>query len=114
MAGSAEITRLLLEENVDVNARTDCFDTAAEGHEPPPSPDCGPTALHIALVTGSCRSGRKGCDLDKGRLEIASMLIERGASVEGAADHLRIEDLAKFENFPHLWDKLRIGITVAE
>ncbi|KAL3298960.1 ankyrin repeat-containing protein [Colletotrichum asianum] len=114
MAGSAEITRLLLEENVDVNARTDCFDTAAEGYEPPPSPDCGPTALHIALVTGSCRSGRKGCDLDKGRLEIASMLIERGASVEGAADHLRIEDLAKFENFPQLWDKLRVGITVAD
>ncbi|KAH0439925.1 hypothetical protein CcaCcLH18_02642 [Colletotrichum camelliae] len=113
MAGSAEITRLLLEVGVDVNARIDYFDNVIEGYPYFRAPEEGPTALHIALRSWIRSDNGEDQVLNKGRLDIASMLIENGASVEGVADHLRLEHIAKFEDFPQLWDKLRVGITVA-
>lgn len=103
MAGSVDISRLLLEEAEDVIVRTGSFDSLTEYYTSRLTPGYGPTALHIALRT-----------LDKGKLEIASMLIERGASIEGVANHLRPKDVTKFEDVPQLWDKLRVGITIID
>ncbi|KAK1991874.1 ankyrin, partial [Colletotrichum falcatum] len=112
MAGNAETTRLILQENVDVEARTDSLESGAgdaRGREPWTG---GPTALHMALNTGRDNFPPKEW-LSKGRLEIAWMLVERGASVEGVANHLRLQDVVNsFGEFPELWDKLRAGITV--
>ncbi|KAK2730335.1 ankyrin repeat-containing [Colletotrichum kahawae] len=95
MAGSAEVTRLLLEVGVDVNARIDYFDSVIEGYPDFRAPEEGPTALHIALRSWIRSDNGEDQVLNKGRLDIASMLIENGASVEGVADHLRLEHIAK-------------------
>jgi ankyrin repeat protein len=112
MAGSVEIVRLLLASKggVNVNTRTDDFEQTVEYESWPPTPGGGPTALHITLDTGRFY-GRRGSVLDRSRLEIASLLVENGASVEGVADHLIFEDIQRFEEFPQLWDKLRAGIS---
>jgi ankyrin repeat protein len=113
MAGNLEIVRLLLTnmEAVDINARTDHFDLTTKNVFAPPTPGGGPTALHIALDTKPFY-GPRGPILGEDRLEIASMLVENGASVQGVADHLIFENIQKFEKFPQLWDKLRAGISI--
>jgi hypothetical protein len=58
--------------------------------------------------------GRIGSALDEGRLAIAQLLIDRGASVEGVADHLTIRDTAMFKDCPGLWDTLRAGISAKD
>ena len=111
MAGNSEIVRLLLaNQDTDVNARTDNYKRTGRYDSPPPPPGVGPTALHIALDTNTFY-GRCGSALDKDRLEIASMLVKRGANVHGVADHLCLEDLQRFEDFQELWNRLRVGIS---
>ena len=111
MAGSSEIVRLLLtSQDTDVNARTDNYEQTSRYNSVPTRPRGGPTALHIAL-DANYSSRRCGSALNRGKLEIASMLVEAGADVRGVVDHLRLEDLQRFEDFPELWDKLRVGIS---
>ncbi|OBR14690.1 hypothetical protein CH63R_03416 [Colletotrichum higginsianum IMI 349063] len=112
-AGVAETVRLMLQRNVDVDASTAApiQNATQDGFYRVPTPGGGFTALHLAL--GTWKNSTRGRFIpSKEELEIVSMLVNRGASVEGAANHLRVEDIAKFEEFPELWDKLRAGITV--
>ncbi|EXF73845.1 hypothetical protein CFIO01_12942 [Colletotrichum fioriniae PJ7] len=51
MAGSAEITQLLLRQIAEANASADSFGNVAGGHWYSSSPKDGPTALHIAVST---------------------------------------------------------------
>ncbi|KAJ7439220.1 ankyrin repeat-containing domain protein [Mycena latifolia] len=101
MTGDARIVAELLARGADVRASTGS-DGFFLGH--------GPTALHIALDTGTfyCRTGDA---LDHGRLEIAAMLVERGAEVQGVVDRLGLDDVLSFEGFADLWDKLRAGVS---
>lgn len=101
MCGHVAIVRFLLEHGADVQASTGrCY------------PGQGPTALHVALDTGTfyCSTGKP---LDEGRLEIAQMLVDRGAGVNGIADNFDLQKVLKFKKFPGLWDVLRAGISVA-
>ncbi|KAJ7111454.1 ankyrin repeat-containing domain protein [Mycena epipterygia] len=102
MMGDIRIVTELLEREADVHASTGCNLVSYPGH--------GPTALHLALDTGVFYS-RHGEALDRGRLEIASMLVERGAEVRGVVNriNLRLDDVLLFEGFEDLWNKLRAG-----
>ncbi|KAB2576395.1 putative ankyrin repeat protein [Lasiodiplodia theobromae] len=104
MHGSvAGVELLLAQQGVDVNASTGVeVDSNNSGH--------GPTALRIALDTGHFYA-RSGQELDDDRLRIAQMLIDRGAHVEGAADHLVDDDILRFEKYPVLWKTLRSKAT---
>ncbi|KIJ28495.1 hypothetical protein M422DRAFT_215370 [Sphaerobolus stellatus SS14] len=104
MAGNQNIMQKLLDHGADVFATTG-IDTEKwyfPGH--------GPTALHIALDTGLFY-GRIGKPLNKTRLWIAQMLVDRGADVNTVADHLQLDDVMCFEKFEGLWDKIRAGIS---
>ncbi|KAJ7701497.1 ankyrin repeat-containing domain protein [Mycena rosella] len=101
MTGDAGIVAELLTRGADVRASTDS-DGRWPGH--------GPTALNIALDTGTFY-GRKGDAFHRGRLEIAAMLVERGADVHGVVDHLGLGDVLLFEGFEDLWNKLRVGVS---
>ncbi|KAJ7439211.1 ankyrin repeat-containing domain protein [Mycena latifolia] len=100
MTGDLRIVVELLARGADVRAST-----GSDGSDP----KYGPTALHIALHNGWVRTGAA---LDHGRLEIATMLVERGAEIHGVVDHLCLDDVLLFEGFVEdLWDKLRAGIS---
>jgi ankyrin repeat protein len=108
MRGHATVVEILLANHADVNART-----WVEIDDDPVtyiSPGHGPTALHIALDTGTFYH-RGGFALDDDRLNIANMLVEYGADVASAADHLEIDNILRFEKHQPLWDKLRLGIS---
>jgi hypothetical protein len=105
LSGNIEIVRLLLDRGADIHAST--------GHRSVYAPAHGPTALYMALDTKKYY-GRIGSALDEGRLAIAQLLIDRGASVEGVADHLTIRDTAMFKDCPGLWDTLRAGISAKD
>ena len=100
MHGQLTIVELLLQHGADVHAVTDlnCY---RPGH--------GPTALHIALDTGTFYGTRDSLSQDM--LRIAEILVDNGAEVSGVADHITLEDVPKFEGFEGLWEKLRRGIT---
>jgi ankyrin repeat protein len=109
MSGDVDIVKeILATHEVDVNARVD--DSQHENSGVPIIPGAGPTALRIALDTGSF-DRKYGRALDRTRLEIAALLVEHGADVQGAGDHLTVADVRRFEEFEELWDKIRIGIT---
>jgi ankyrin repeat protein len=97
MLGQPTIAELLLQHGANVQAHT--------GLE-----NChGPTALHIALDTGTFYSPRDNMGLEM--LKVVEILVENGAKVEGVADHITLDDVLKFEGFEGLWEKLRRGIT---
>ncbi|KAL1641063.1 hypothetical protein SLS58_006335 [Diplodia intermedia] len=99
MCGDGEAVALLLAKGVDVDAGTGVVATGFNaGH--------GPSALRIALDTGTFY-GRVGAALDGGRLRVAEMLVEHGASTEGVAEHLVDGDILRFGNYPALWKRLR-------
>jgi ankyrin repeat protein len=102
MTGDARIVAELLKLGADVRASTGSERHCFLGH--------GPTALHIALDKGQFY-GRKGEVLDRGRLEIATMLVDHGADVNGVASSLTLEDVLLFEGREYLWNKLRVGVT---
>ncbi|KAJ7851754.1 ankyrin repeat-containing domain protein [Mycena leptocephala] len=102
MTGDARIAAELLALGADVRASTGTDGHCCLGH--------GPTALHIALDTGEFY-GRKGDVLDRGRLEIATMLVDHGANVNGVASQLDLDDVILFEGREDLWNKLRVGVT---
>ncbi|KAJ7111442.1 hypothetical protein C8R44DRAFT_633091 [Mycena epipterygia] len=102
MMGDVRIVKELLGRGADVHASTGSDKDFWPGH--------GPTALHIALDVGLFYD-RKGNALDRGRLEIAAMLIKRGAEVRGVVDQLTLGDVLRFEGFEDLWNKLRAGVT---
>ncbi|KAJ7111386.1 ankyrin repeat-containing domain protein [Mycena epipterygia] len=102
MTGDVRIVTELLVRGADVHAST--------GSDPHEYPGHGPTALHIVLDTGYFHD-RKGDALDRGRLEIAEMLVERGAEVRGVVDQINLDDVLRFEGFEELWNKLRAGVT---
>ncbi|KAI9150385.1 Serine/threonine-protein phosphatase 6 regulatory ankyrin repeat subunit B [Paramyrothecium foliicola] len=109
MAENPDIVRMLLVTGqVDVNARSDNFEGDG-GRAVLITPKTGPRALHIALDTGRSFGGR-GHWISETGLNIASMLVEHGAAVDGVADHLGFDDIRRFEKYPDLWDKLRVGI----
>jgi hypothetical protein len=96
MFGRREIVGELLHYGADVNATTGCrekFDWYLPGH--------GPSALHIALDTGTFYN-RVGKPLDRDRLYIAQMLVDRGANVITVADNLELDDIVRFEGFQDL------------
>jgi ankyrin repeat protein len=97
VAGRVGVVRLLLSHGVDPNATTR---TEEKWH----------TALHIVLNTEYYSRGTLE-KLGKDYLEIAQVLVEAGADVSGVANHLRLEDVAKFIGFEDLWGKLTAGIT---
>ncbi|TQN67642.1 hypothetical protein CSHISOI_07742 [Colletotrichum shisoi] len=101
----------MLQGNVDVDAKTAA--PIQDGFYRVPTLGGGFTALHLALGTRKDLRWERFIPSKEG-LGIVSMLVNRGASVEGAANHLRVEDIARFEQFPELWDKLRAGITVEQ
>ncbi|RDW56944.1 hypothetical protein BP5796_13011 [Coleophoma crateriformis] len=111
MVGNVAIVKLLLMQRggVNVNARTDNFELIDNYDSAPPVPTGGPTALHITLD-----NTKRFHELDRSFLEIAALLVENGASVEGVADHLNFEDIQKFQEFPQLWDALRVGISAED
>ncbi|KAJ7111396.1 ankyrin repeat-containing domain protein [Mycena epipterygia] len=102
MRGDVRVVAELLGRGADVHAST--------GSDPLQYPGHGPTALHIALDTGYF-SGRQSDKLNRGRLEIAAILVESGAEVQGVADRIIFDDVLQFEGFEELWNKLRAGVT---
>ncbi|KAJ7766257.1 ankyrin repeat-containing domain protein [Mycena metata] len=94
MTGDARVVGELLARGSDACASTGSDTHCFPGH--------GPTALHIALAERP---------LDRGRLEIATMLIEDGANVRGIVSRLTVDDVVLFEGHEDLWDKLRAGVT---
>ncbi|CAM1508031.1 Fc.00g048790.m01.CDS01 [Cosmosporella sp. VM-42] len=101
MKGFPDIVELLISHGADVT-------THVQGEFQCPGE--GPTALHLALATGTFY-GRRADPLCKERLRIAEVLIANGADVNTTADHIFLEDVLKFEQYRHLWDQLRKGIT---
>jgi ankyrin repeat protein len=108
MVGNKEIAKILLDNGADVTANT--------GANTAPNkslfPLHGPTALHIALGTGESY-GIPVNNLGDGRLDIARMLIERGACVDGVADHLTLRNREKFKNYQDVWKKIGTGVSKA-
>jgi hypothetical protein len=102
MTGDARIAAELLALGADVCGSTGTDGHCFQGH--------GPTALHIALDTATFYD-RKGDVLDRGRLEIATILVNHGADVHGVASHLGLDHVIIFEGFEDLWNKLRVGVT---
>jgi ankyrin repeat protein len=100
MFGQPTIAELLLQHGTDVQAHTG-LENCSPGH--------GPTALHIALDTGTFYGPRD--NLGPKMLKVAEILVESGAEVKGVADHITLDEVLKFEGFEELWEKLRRGIT---
>jgi hypothetical protein len=96
---------MLLDAGADVNAASNVG--GERGWFPR---GAGPSALQIVLDTGTFY-GRRGEPLDRERLDIATMLVDRGAEVDGVADPFEFEDVMKFESHEKLWDTLRVGIS---
>jgi ankyrin repeat protein len=103
LGGSTEIVEMLLDLGVDVNA-----DTSYEDELSFP----GRTPLRIALQTSERQF--TGCkSLGKERLTSARMLLDRGANIQGAGDHLKFADLAHFQaGFADVWNTIRHGLTI--
>ncbi|KAJ5503927.1 hypothetical protein N7463_006801 [Penicillium fimorum] len=99
MRGSVEMVELLLKHGADVDASTGCFKSLDGSIR-------GPTALHIALNSQAWHLEDEE-DHHDDYLKIAKMLIEKGASVEGVLDQLRVNDIPKFEGYEDVWDKIR-------
>ncbi|KPM36024.1 hypothetical protein AK830_g10546 [Neonectria ditissima] len=101
MKGFPAIVELLISHGADPKA-------LVQGkHE---TPGEGPTALHMALDTGRFY-GRRATPLGEDKLRIAEMLVENGADVATAADHIVLRDMARFEHHQGLWENLREGIS---
>ncbi|KAL3461665.1 ankyrin repeat-containing domain protein [Aspergillus heterothallicus] len=107
MAGNAELVRILLDKGVDIGVSTFI------GQEYFGTPSQGPTALYLALDTGTYY-GRRGRALDEDRLTIARWLVDRGEMVQGVISQFKMRDVLKFKNFPDLWDALRQGERAAK
>jgi ankyrin repeat protein len=108
MFGRREIVKKLLHYGADVNANTGCrekCDWYWSGH--------GPSALHIALDTGT-HYDRVGKPLDCDRLCIAQMLVDREANVNTVTGSLELDDIVRFEGFEELWEKLSRNIGEGE
>jgi ankyrin repeat protein len=73
MCGYVAIVRFLLQHGAYVQASTGLSERDYPGH--------GPTALHVVLDTGEFYY-RPGKPLDEGRLDVAQMLVDRGAGVD--------------------------------
>ncbi|GAD99578.1 ankyrin repeat-containing protein, putative [Paecilomyces variotii No. 5] len=99
MGGHAEAFKLLLEHGANIHAKTG-KSVSSPGH--------GPTALHLALDTGMFY-GIQGDQLSAERLEIAQILVDRGAMVKGVIRDYSLEEILRFKNFPRLWDALVAG-----
>ncbi|KAL3490044.1 ankyrin repeat-containing domain protein [Aspergillus germanicus] len=106
MAGDVELVRVLLDLDVDIRASTYCGEGSFS------TPAHGPTALHLALDTGTFYA-RKGLALDKDRLTIAQWLVERGEMVHGVIGQFKMADVLMFKEFSGLWDALREGERMA-
>lgn len=106
MGGHVDIVKLLLEKNVDVHAST--LVNNRFNNRLFQCPDHGPTALHLVLNTGTFYS-YQGQSLSAARLEIAQMLVDRGAMVQKIIGKFYLEQILKFRNFPKLWDSLVAG-----
>ncbi|KAK7420387.1 hypothetical protein QQX98_002810 [Neonectria punicea] len=101
MRGFPAIVELLISHGADAKAKV-------QGRHDVPGE--GPTALHLALDTGKFY-GWRADPLGKEKLRIAEMLVENGADVATAADHISLRDIPKFEHHQELWEKLREGIS---
>ena len=111
MIGDPAIASLLLAHGADVKAGTGAITSYLPGHGPAITsylPGHGPTALHIALDTGRFYGTRQ--NLGRDMLAVAEILVEEGAEVENAAEHLCLRDVCSFDGFEGLWEKLRAGI----
>ncbi|OQD98950.1 hypothetical protein PENVUL_c068G04050 [Penicillium vulpinum] len=107
MEGDVDMVELLLKHGADVDAKAGCFSKKSNGRI------CGPTALHIALdpQTWYPQDDEDSHeDRHEEYLKIARKLIEKGASIEGVMDQLRVNDIPKFEGFEDVWDKIRGSI----
>ncbi|KAJ5941933.1 hypothetical protein N7516_002101 [Penicillium verrucosum] len=105
LVGNIDIIELLLKHGADVSANAGFF-KRRDGRI------CGPTALHIALdprawYTGNEEDWESYEDHHEDYLNIARMLIQNGAPVEGVLDQLRVKDIPSFEGFEDVWDKIR-------
>jgi ankyrin repeat protein len=103
LVANEEIVSMLLDRGADLDAGTGCN---SKGYWPLH----GPRALHIALGTGTSYGIDAAC-LGHARLNIARMLVERGACVKTVADHLRMHDLKWFQGYEDVWEAVRVGIT---
>ena len=108
LTGQKDLVLRLLELGVDVNARTDEYEIDERNSHVLRFPSHGPTALRIALHSDSVYSIPQG-GLNEDYLSMARMLLEHGADVEGAGNHLRLTDYPKFRLFEDVWDKLNIA-----
>lgn len=99
MGGHADVVKLLLEHGANIHASTG-KSVSSPGH--------GPTALHLALDTGGFYNYQSE-QLSAERLEIAQMLVDRGAMVKGVIRDFSLEEILRFKNFPRLWDALVAG-----
>ncbi|KAJ7860217.1 ankyrin repeat-containing domain protein [Mycena olivaceomarginata] len=97
MKGNAPLVAELLACGANVHAHTGT-DGTWQGQ--------GPTALHIALDT-EFSDDRMCGPLDVGMLDIAAMLVQHGAKVQGVLNHMKLDDVLRFRGFEDLWDKLR-------
>jgi ankyrin repeat protein len=103
--GHSEIVEILLKHSVDVHASTGVTDKHLA------YPASGPTALHIALSVHQISlwdgSLYQACPLPSpGRLQIAQLLVDSGAMVQGVIQHFSLKQVLSFAEFPALWDKL--------
>ncbi|KAL5342029.1 hypothetical protein BJX70DRAFT_12193 [Aspergillus crustosus] len=91
MAGGVEI-KLLLDHGADWDALVEQKEPVmwVTGH--------GPMVLNLVLDTGTCYA-RQGEVLDEVRLEIADLMMERGAMMSGVIAHFRLREVLKFERF---------------
>ena len=99
MVGNKVVAAVLLDNGADVQASTNVEVGRRNSLH-------GPTALHIALGTGTLY-GVPVRNLGDGRLSIARMLFERGACVDTVADHLTLDDVEKFQGYEDIWTSIR-------
>ncbi|KAJ5586714.1 ankyrin repeat-containing protein [Penicillium hispanicum] len=102
MGGHAEIAKILLDKDCDVHASTEAGNMLFF------SPGHGPTALHLALDTGT-HYGRRGEPLNDERLKIAQALVDAGAMVQGVICKFNLPEILRFREYPGLWDSLVAG-----
>ncbi|KAH6891489.1 ankyrin repeat-containing domain protein [Thelonectria olida] len=102
MKGFPEIAELLISHGANVTTHVQGTNVIAPG--------TGPTALHLALDTRTFYGERAPC-LGEKKLQIAKVLVQNGADVSTVADHLRLEDVLKFEGHEDFWEELRKGIS---